>query len=274
VKSLLRLSLLSMFVMLLAPAASEAAKKNWSLGDRTLREGDSGHDVKILQDFLSRAGIRIGKDGEFGKGTTRAVRAFERSQLREVDGIVTRLDVLVLRDVVINGGAVAKSASSGGALPKNAPPPVQPAPLTPPPIKLGPGTKATVGADGLAVVPILAPDPVKAVIIAGNKIAKMPYVYGGGHGKWEDVGYDCSGSVSYALHGAGLLETSMPSGGFMDWGDPGPGLWITLYANGGHIFMTVAGLRFDTSGKSASGSRWQTDMRSASGYTVVHPPGL
>ena len=90
--------------------------------------------------------------------------------------------------------------------------------------------KATVGEDGLAVVPIMAPPVVQQVIIAGNKIAKMPYIYGGGHGKWEDAGYDCSGSVSYALHGAGLLETAMPSGSFMNWGDPGPGQWITLYA--------------------------------------------
>ena len=265
--------MLSVFVMLLVPAASEAAKKNWHLGDRTLREGDSGHDVKVLQNFLTRAGIRTGQDGAFGKGTTRAVRAFERFQQRSVDGVVTRLDVLVLRDVVTNGGAVAKAAGTGGALPKNIAPPKL-APETPPPVKLGPGMKATVGSDGLAVVPILAPPIVQQVIIAGNKIAKTPYIYGGGHGKWEDAGYDCSGSVSYALHGAGLLAESMPSGGFMSWGDPGPGQWITLYANGGHIFMTVAGLRFDTSGRSSAGSRWQSDMRSSRGYTVVHPPGF
>ncbi|MEY2441274.1 MAG: hypothetical protein QOJ46_700 [bacterium] len=273
-KSLLRLSLLSVFVVLLVPTTSEAAKKNWHLGDRTLREGDSGHDVKILQNFLTRAGVRVGQDGAFGAGTTRAVRAFERSQQRKVDGVVTRLDVLVLRDVVINGGAVAKSAASGGALPKNAPPPEQPAPVEAPPVKLGPGMKATVGSDGIAVVPVLAPPVVQQVIIAGNKIAKKPYIYGGGHGKWEDAGYDCSGSVSYALHGAGLLADSMPSGSFMNWGDSGPGQWITLYANDGHIFMTVAGLRFDTSGRSDSGSRWQSDMRSSSGYSVRHPPGL
>ncbi len=102
----------------------------------------------------------------------------------------------------------------------------------------------------------------------------MPYLYGGGHGKWEDRGYDCSGSVSYALHGAGLLEASMPSGGFMNWGDAGPGQWITTYAHGGHMFMTVAGLRFDTSGRSGAGTRWQADMRSKRGYSVRHPPGL
>jgi len=266
--------MLSVIVMLAAPGASVAAKKNWHLGDRTLREGMKGHDVKVLQNFLTRAGVRITQDGAFGASTKRAVRAFERFQQRHVDGVVTRLDVLVLRDVVTNGGAVAKAANTGGALPKNAAPPPQMPPETPPPVKLGPGMKATVGSDGIAVVPILAPPVVQQVIIAGNKIAKMPYLYGGGHGKWEDRGYDCSGSVSYALHGAGLLKTSMPSGGFMSWGDPGEGQWITLYSHGGHMFMVVAGLRFDTSGRSSAGSRWQADMRSSSGYTIRHPPGL
>lgn len=271
--SLLRLSMLSLFAMLLVPGVGTAAKRNWHLGDRTLREGMRGHDVKVLQDFLSRAGIRTTKDSVFGAGTKRSVRAFERFQQRRVDGVVTRLDVLVLRDVVTNGSAVAKSAGTGGALPQNVKPPKM-APETPPPVKLGPGMKATVGSDGLAVVPILAPPVVQQVIIAGNKIAKMPYIYGGGHRRWEDAGYDCSGSVSYALHGAGLLDTAMPSGSFMKWGDAGPGQWITLYAHGGHIYMTVAGLRFDTSGRSRAGSRWQSDMRSARGYEVRHPPGL
>ena len=103
----------------------------------------------------------------------------------------------------------------------------------------------------------------------------MPYIYGGGHGKWEDAGYDCSGSVSYALHGGGLLEASMPSGGFMKWGEPGPGTWITIYAHGGHVYMTVAGLRFDTSGATSSGTRWQpASERDGKGYTVVHPVGF
>jgi peptidoglycan hydrolase-like protein with peptidoglycan-binding domain len=266
--------MLSMVVFLLVPAQAAVAKKNWHLGDRTLREGDTGHDVKVLQNFLTRAGLRIGVDGEFGGGTTKAVRAFERFQQRPVDGVVTRLDVLVLRDVVINGGAVAKAATTGGAMPKKAAPPPPLPPENPPPLVLGPGMTATVGADGLAVAPALAPPVVQAVIAAGNKIAKMPYIYGGGHAKWEDSGYDCSGSVSYALHGAGLLETAMPSGSFMSWGDPGPGQWITLYANGGHIYMVVAGLRFDTSGRSGAGTRWQADMRSGSGYTVRHPVGL
>jgi hypothetical protein len=102
----------------------------------------------------------------------------------------------------------------------------------------------------------------------------MPYKYGGGHGQWEDSGYDCSGSVSYALHGAGLLDQALPSGNFMSWGDKGPGQWVTLYANQGHMYMIVAGLRFDTSGRQQDGTRWHASSRSSSGYTVVHPPGL
>ena len=130
--------------------------------------------------------------------------------------------------------------------------------------------KATVGADGLAVAPVLAPPVVHAVIAAGNRIAKMPYLYGGGHGKWEDRGYDCSGSVSYALHGGGLLETAMPSGGFMSWGDAGPGQWITIYAHGGHMYMVVAGLRFDTSGRVRR--RHALAGRHALGERLQRPP--
>jgi hypothetical protein len=274
VKSLLRLTMLSLAAILLVPSVGIAAKKNWHLGDRTLREGSKGHDVKVLQNFLTRAGLRTGVDGVFGRGTTKSVRAFERSQLRNVDGKVTRLDVLVLRDVVINGSAVAKAAGTGGAVPTNAPKPPPLEPVAPAPLKLGPGMKATVGADGMATAPALAPPVVQQVIAAGNEIAKMPYIYGGGHGKWKDAGYDCSGSVSYALHGAGLLKDSMPSGGFMSWGEAGPGQWITIYANGGHIFMVVAGLRFDTSGRSGAGTRWQADMRSGRGYEVRHITGL
>ena len=114
----------------------------------------------------------------------------------------------------------------------------------------------------------------RQVIAAGNRIATMPYRYGGGHGNWNDSGYDCSGSVSYALHGAGLLDVALASGGFMGWGEPGPGRWISIYANSGHAFMVVAGRRFDTSGRAQTGSRWQAAMRDASGYVVRHPRGL
>ena len=269
-KSLCRVTMLLVGVLLLVPVQA-TAKRSWILGDRTLKQGHKGHDVRVLQNFLTKAGLRTSVDGVFGPGTKSAVEDFERSQRRTVDGTVSKLDVLVLRDVVANGGAVAAAAATGGALPKNQPPPV---PAPPPPLVLGPGMAATVGEDGLAVAPALAPPQVQAVINAGNVIAKMPYLYGGGHGKWDDAGYDCSGSVSYALHGGGLVDEALPSGSFMSWGDPGPGQWISIYAHGGHMYMTVAGLRFDTSGAKTSGSRWQADMRSPKGYTVVHPPGF
>ncbi|MEA2186853.1 MAG: hypothetical protein QOK16_1864 [Solirubrobacteraceae bacterium] len=270
--SLFRITLLCVVVVVLLPAqAATAAKRAWNLGDRTLKQGHKGHDVRVLQSFLTKAGLRTSVDGVFGSGTKKAVQDFETSQRRTVDGQVSKLDVLVLRDVVANGGAVAAAAATGGALPKNQPPP---APPPPPPLQLGPGMVATVGADGLAVAPALAPPVIQQVINAGNVIAKMPYIYGGGHGRWDDAGYDCSGSVSYALHFAGLLETAMPSGNFMSWGEAGPGQWITVYANGGHAFMVVAGLRFDTSGARTAGTRWQTEMRPDKGYTIVHPPGL
>jgi cell wall-associated NlpC family hydrolase len=272
VKTLFRISMCLLAVVLLVPGQAAAKKKNWAFGERTLKEGIKGKDVTTLQKYLSRVGIKVGTDGVYGPGTTAAVKTFEEAQRRKVDGKVTRTDARVIKDVAVNGGAVA-SASTGGALPKNQKL-VLAQPAAPAPLVLGPGMTATVGSDGLAVAPALAPPEIQAVIAAGNKIAKMPYIYGGGHGKWEDAGYDCSGSVSYALHGGGLLETSMASGGFMTWGDPGPGQWITIFANGGHVYMTVAGLRFDTSGRTGSGSRWQpASERDGKGYTVVHPTG-
>ena len=136
------------------------------------------------------------------------------------------------------------------------------------------GPRAAVLPDGTAVAPDDAPEPVKRVIQAGNAIAKFPYKWGGGHGAWRDNGYDCSGSVSFALAAAGLVGSPLTSGDFIGWGDPGVGDWITIYTNPGHIFMIVAGLRFDTSGAGRAGTRWQTAARSTGGFTVRHQPGL
>jgi cell wall-associated NlpC family hydrolase len=136
------------------------------------------------------------------------------------------------------------------------------------------GKRARVLPDGTAVAPENAPDVVKRVILAANEIAKFPYKWGGGHGAWRDDGYDCSGSVSFALAGAGLLSSPLTSGGFLNYGAPGPGRWITIYTNQGHIFMVVAGLRFDTSGQGRAGTRWQEESVSTAGYAVRHIPGL
>ena len=110
--------------------------------------------------------------------------------------------------------------------------------------------------------------------LAANQIAKFPYKWGGGHGAWRDNGYDCSGSVSFALAGAGLLDQPLTSGLLAGYGRPGPGRWITIYANSGHVFMVVAGLRFDTSGRGRAGTRWQEEDVSTGGFAVRHVPGL
>ena len=135
-------------------------------------------------------------------------------------------------------------------------------------------TKATALSNGVALPPLEAPEEVKQIIEAGNIIARSPYVWGGGHGKWLDEGYDCSGSVSFALAAAGLLSGPLASGPLMGWGEAGRGKWVTIYANQGHVFMEVAGIRFDTSGQRVTGSRWQNAVRSTGGFVARHPPGL
>jgi hypothetical protein len=115
---------------------------------------------------------------------------------------------------------------------------------------------------------------VKQVIWASNKIRRKPYKWGGGHSTWNDTGYDCSGSVSYALHGGGLLAAPLDSRGFMRWGQAGAGAWITVYASNGHAYMVVAGLRFDTSGAGGSGPRWRTDRPWERRFKQRHAAGL
>jgi peptidoglycan hydrolase-like protein with peptidoglycan-binding domain len=227
-----------------------------SLGDRLpVRRGMSGRDVKMLQDFLKRDGVGIARvDGEFGGATARAVRAWERKADREVDGVVDAGDVHALRTAV---GAVATAGDAGA------------------PLRLAPGQRAKVGTDGLAIAPADAPEEVKQIIASGNEIAKKPYRYGGGHGRWKDSGYDCSGSVSYALHGVpSLLDAPLPSSGFFGWGESGEGQWVTIYTKASHMYMVIAGLRFDTSGRTRKGTRWQADLRDPSGFKVRHPKGL
>jgi len=127
---------------------------------------------------------------------------------------------------------------------------------------------------GTATPPAGAPPQVGLVMAAANAIAGLPYLYGGGHAGFKDTAYDCSGSVSYALAAAGLVNSPMASGGFMTWGEPGPGKWITTYANGGHMFMVVAGWRFDTTALRGGGTRWTRQMRPTGGFVARHPAGL
>ena len=135
------------------------------------------------------------------------------------------------------------------------------------------GKRAEVISTGEAAAPFDAPQTVIQVVQAANQIALTPYRWGGGHGAWRDKGYDCSGSVSFALAAAGLLNSPLDSTRFMSYGAAGRGRWITIYANAGHAFMTIAGLRFDTGGL-RSGTRWQASMRPTNGFVARHPPGL
>ena len=135
-------------------------------------------------------------------------------------------------------------------------------------------TTATALSNGVALPPLEAPEAVRQIIEAGNSIARTPYKWGGGHGKWTDTGYDCSGSVSFALAAAGLLNAPLASGPLMSWGKPGQGKWVTIYSNPGHVYLVVAGVRFDTSAPRETGSRWTNTMRSNAGFVARHPPGL
>jgi cell wall-associated NlpC family hydrolase len=127
----------------------------------------------------------------------------------------------------------------------------------------------------VAVAPANAPQEVKDIIAAANKIDSKPYIYGGGHGSFNDKGYDCSGAVSYALHGADLLDTPLDSSSLGKWGEAGPGQWVTVYGARSHAYMVVAGLRFDTSMTRGNGPGWSKSLTSTpERYKARHPLGL
>jgi hypothetical protein len=181
----------------------------------------------------------------------------------------------------IAGGSSAPSAqvsvgSSGGALPQ---------PMSNAEVRaqlaasgLSPSlTQATLTSNGLAIAPVNAPPAVQEIIAAGNEIARLPYRYGGGHLTYEDTAYDCSGSLSFVFAAAHLLGGTVVSGQLMSWGQAGPGKWITVFANAGHTFMYVAGLRFDTVALAETGSRWSNrpaDEPGLSTFAIRHPIGL
>jgi peptidoglycan hydrolase-like protein with peptidoglycan-binding domain len=236
------------------PASAFAAR----FGERTLSTGSSGHDVKVLQSWLSHMGFRTEIDGSFGRNTRWNVRRFEQARGLKINGVLTPADARVMRR------AMASKF-------KYAPPEDDTTTST----ETAPGSEATMSSDGLhAVAPADAPQEVKDAIAAANKIVGKPYKYGGGHGSWNDSGYDCSGTVSYALHGAGLLNRPLSSSEFGGWGVRGKGSWISVYYNSGHAYAVIAGLRLDTSGSGGKGPRWHEDMRSGSGYAVTHWRGL
>jgi hypothetical protein len=143
------------------------------------------------------------------------------------------------------------------------------------------GSRPTVPGDrgfvrhGVAYAPTDAPESVKHAIWAANALRWKPYKWGGGHGTFFDSGYDCSGTVSFALHSAGVLNTPMPASDFLNYGRRGRGRWITVYSRSGHTFAVIAGLRLDTTGDyGTEGPRWHPDCRDTWGYEARHPEGL
>ncbi len=231
-----------------ASALGAAADARAAFGDRTLRRGMHGHDVRVLQGWLTRLGFATEVDGHFGRATSRTMRAYERREGHRVDGRVSRRQARGLRTRI--------ERPQPAAIPTVSP-------------------SATLAPDGrTAIAPAGAPPAVVTAIAAANRITDRTYRYGGGHASVEDSGYDCSGAVSYALIGAGVLKAPLPSGPLMRFGESGSGEWITVYAHGGHAYVVIAGLRFDTSGRGEKGPRWRREPHGGDGYTVRHPPGL
>jgi peptidoglycan hydrolase-like protein with peptidoglycan-binding domain len=226
------------------------------LGERTLRLGMHGHDVRVLQNYLTLAGFPTPVDGQFGPTTTHNVIRFERSRSLRANGVVTYSQALSLRAVVAKIPATTSAAVG----------------------------KATTNSDGTATAPAGAPQVVQEVIAAANQIISTPYKYGGGHASFTDTGYDCSGAVSYALHGGGLLSSPEDSSSLESYGSSGPGKWITVYADAGHAWVVVAGIAFDTANYGGpniplgSGPRWRRsptgNLRDGGDYVIRHPAGF
>jgi peptidoglycan hydrolase-like protein with peptidoglycan-binding domain len=213
----------------------------------------TGHDVRVLQGYLSVAGYSTPITGDFESITLRQVKAFQRAHGFAANGVVTVPVEKQLRAVVAAIDAIP------------------------------PTGRARINADGTATAPAGAPPIVQAVIAAANRIIDKPYIYAGGHASWNAPGYDCSGAVSYALHGAGLLSSPLAVG-FEFYGSPGPGRWITVYADPSHVFMVVDGRAFDTADyggpniPGGTGPRWRYDptgnLADGGDYVVRHPAGL
>jgi hypothetical protein len=173
--------------------------------------------------------------------------------------------------VIVPTGAWAQSPTGGTAFEVEPPPPamLEPGAWTGPEV---PGDVAVLQEDGTAAAPANAPEQVKQAIWAANSMQELPYRYGGGHNLKFDVadGTDCSGTVSFALKAGGLLDAPLDSGSFMTWGEKGKGDWITIYANSGHMYAVIAGLRLDTSMTDGKGPGWSDEMRSSRGYKKRH----
>lgn len=236
------------------------------LGQRTLRQGMTGADVKLLQQDLTITGYPTSVDGWFGAATMRSVVDFERDNDLPSNGVVTYGDTLYLREMVAIVAVHGRFTGLG------------------PDVYTAPPSVATINSNGTATAPYDAPLQVQEMVTAANQIIDTPYVYGGGHGSWKSYGYDCSGAVSYVLHGANLLSSPEDSTGLESYGDPGPGKWVTIYADASHAFIVIAGRAFDTADfggpniPAGTGPRWRSNpkgnLADGGDYVVRHPAGL
>jgi len=224
--------------------------------DAVARLAERRAEVKEARDEIAAAEREAAAAREEAEARFGELKAAQGERREALEALESREEALSS-----NLSSIANQiASEGGSVPVEVP-----APLTP-------GQTAGFINESQASAPASAPDAVKAAISAANSIADTPYIWGGGHGSFESSGYDCSGAVSYALHGGGLLDSPLDSTGLSTWGEPGPGKWITVYANSGHAWMTIAGLAFDTSG--GAGPRWHSSFASSTeGFIARHPPG-
>jgi cell wall-associated NlpC family hydrolase len=235
--------------------------------------------VRTLRDAARAAVVRLRVTRERIRSARDAIAAQERELAATAESLQSQQADLAAaqaeRQSVLSSLAGRQQTLEGQVSELNdriaAQAPADTAPAATPPV---PGSAAELLPNGQAAAPADAPAAVQAVIAAANQIADTPYIWGGGHGSFDSPGYDCSGAVSFALHGGGFLDSPLDSTGLEFWGEPGPGSWITVYANSGHAFAVIAGLRWDTSGDSSgTGPRWHTDMASTAGFIVRHPAG-
>jgi peptidoglycan hydrolase CwlO-like protein len=221
------------------------------------RLADNRAEVKQARDTIAAAEREVAAARDEAESRFAELKAAQAERRQAMESLESREEALSNNLASISN----QIASEGGPVPTGE----VPAPLTA-------GQTAGFISESQASAPASAPDAVKAVISAANAIATTPYIWGGGHGSFESSGYDCSGAVSYALHGGGFLESPLDSTGLSTWGEPGPGKWITVYGNAGHAWMTVAGLAFDTSG--GAGPRWHpSPVSTTEGFIARHPPG-
>ena len=212
----------------------------------TLAQGSTGKWVKTLQADLTFVGYPTSIDGQFGASTKQSVNQFKAAHGYAADGVMgTQAWATLLQ-------AVKQTEDT-------------------------PTAKARLNPDGTVTAPAGAPQVIQTMIAAANQIATKPYCYAGGHGKWQDSCYDCSGSVSFVLHAAGILSVSEDSTQLESYGSRGAGRWVTIWANAGHTYMEIAGLFFDTAAQSSNSlnDRWsKTNIENNGAFVVRHPTGL